>query len=109
MVIFNPEFTNSDNTVRLFDLGHDEYLENTPYDKDHPTYKSLLENMNEITNYDSERMLRDSHELWQWGIVDKDLYTKMKDLGFSLQFYQNLGNFPDLKNFENHAFIFKKD
>ncbi len=65
--------------------------------------------MNEITNYDSERMLRDSHELWQWGIVDKDLYTKMKDLGFSLQFYQNLGNFPDLKNFENHAFIFKKD
>lgn len=108
MVIFNPQFTNSENTLRLTDLGNEEYLENTPYDKDHPTYKSFLEKKNEITHYDPNRTIKDSHVLWQWGIVDKDLYAKMEDLGFSLQFYQNLGNFPNLNNFENHAFIFKK-
>jgi hypothetical protein len=109
IVIYNQQFTNSENTIRLFDLGHDEYFENVPHDKDDPTYISLFENMYEIhPDYQPERIWRDILDVWQWGIVDKDLYVKLKDLGFNLEFYQNLGNFGDLKNFENHVFIFKK-
>ena len=54
------------------------------------------------------RIYRDIHNVWQWGITDSDLIARMESLGFSLQFYKNAGAFGTLKNFENHAFVFSR-
>lgn len=43
------------------------------------------------------------------GIIDDDLFGKMKELGFSLQYDKNGGQFYNLQILENHAFIFKKN
>lgn len=115
-VIYNQQFINSEKTVRLLDLGFEEYFENTPHDKDHPTYKSLFENMDKI-HPQHKRIWRDIHNVWQWGIIDADLCEKMEELGFTLKYYKNDGNFRtlkngkfgNLKNFQNHAFIFQKE
>lgn len=109
MVIFNQQFTNSEDTIRLFDLGYDKYFENIPHNENEPTYKMVFEKMYENHPNYQNRIWRDIQNVFQWGIVDKDLYLKIKDLGFSLEFYQNVGQFLDLKNFENHMFIFKKN
>lgn len=106
-VVLNQQFIKSGKTVRLLDLGFDEYFENVPHDKEHPTYKALFEKMYDI-HPEHKRIWRDIHNVWQWGITDEDLCRRMKDLGFTLQYYKNCGQFGHLKNFQNHAFVFQK-
>jgi hypothetical protein len=54
------------------------------------------------------RIYRDIHNVWQWGIVDVDLIAKMNNLGYSLEYFRDCGSFGDLKKFKNKAFIFYK-
>ncbi len=54
-----------------------------------------------------QRIYRDIHNIWQWGITDEDLIGKMSALGFKLLFYKNAGKLFNLENFESHAFVFK--
>jgi len=105
--IFQPQWVKSKTTVRLLDLGKDDYFANTPHDPCHPTYKALFEKMYEI-NPEHNRIWRDVHNVWQWGISDKDLVDVMEKLGFSLKYHKNCGQFGTLVNFENHAFVFEK-
>ena len=51
---------------------------------------------------------KDIPDVWQWGITNKDLIEKMESLGYKLIFHNNFGQYGNLKNFENHAFIFSK-
>ena len=105
--VFNQQWIGSEKTVRLLDLGRDEYFRNVPHDKEHPTYKSLFEKMNEI-HPQHKRIWRDIHNVWQWGITDHDLIHTMERLGFKMQYFENCGRFGSLPNFENHAFLFQK-
>lgn len=107
-VIYNQQFIASNKTVRLLDLGYEEFFKNVPRAKDNPLYKEVFEKMYEI-HPQHNRIWRDIHNIWQWGVVDDDLFAKMKELGFTLQYYKNCGQFYNLKNFENHAFVFKKN
>lgn len=110
-LIFNPQFIASKSTVRLLDLGEEEYFRNIPHTKDEETYKAVFEKMYEIhprPQYQRQRIYRDIHDIWQWGIVDDDLITRMKNLGFTLQYFKNYGMFSHLTNFENHAFAFSR-
>jgi hypothetical protein len=109
-LIFNQQFIASERTVRLLDLGKEEYLRNVPGNRDAQTYSELFERMYEIhpTWRWDRRIYRNVPNVWQWGITDHDLFNKMKSLGFGLQYYKNCGQFGDLKNFENHAFAFRK-
>jgi hypothetical protein len=97
----------SETTVRLLDLGKEEYFKNVPFSQDSPLYRALFEKMDEM-NAEHQRIWRDIHSVWQWGITDNDLRTKMQDLGFTERYYKNCGQFGTLTNFQNHAFIFKK-
>ena len=106
-IVFNPQFIKSEKTVRLLELDVDEYFENVPHKKDAPLYKALFENMYDI-HPQHNRIWRDIHNVWQWGITNQDLYEKMMDLGFTLQYHKNCGQFGDLKNFQYHAFVFSK-
>ncbi|SHJ20393.1 hypothetical protein SAMN02745216_01199 [Desulfatibacillum alkenivorans DSM 16219] len=106
-VIFNQQWTREGHTVRLLDLGEKEYFANVPHDPEHPNYKGLFDRLDEI-HPQHERKIRDIHNIWQWGISDKDLIAKMEAMGFGLQYYKNCGQFQNLKHFYNHAFVFSK-
>ena len=106
-VVFNQQFLASDRTVRLLDLGEDEYFRNVPHERGHPTYRALFDHPNDI-HPQHGRPWRDIHNVWQWGIVDDDLLAVMKRLGYRLEFFKNCGRFGDLPNFENHAFVFHR-
>jgi hypothetical protein len=105
--VHNPQWTGSENTVRLLDLEREEYFRNVPHDQEHPTYKALFDKMNEI-HPQHKRIWRDIHNVWQWGITDRDLLRTMENLGYKMQYYKNCGRFTSLANFENHAFVFQK-
>lgn len=105
--VFNPQWTASERTLRLLDLGRDEYFRNVPHAPAQPTYKALFEKMYEI-NPEHSRLWRDIHNVWQWGITDHDLIETMLQLDFKMQDYRNCGQFGFLRNFENHAFVFQK-
>jgi hypothetical protein len=105
--VFNQQWTGSEKTVRLLELGRDEYFRNVPHDQEHPTYKALFDKMNDI-HPQYNRLWRDIHNVWQWGITDCDLIQTMKNIGFNMQYYKNCGRFASLPNFENHAFVFQK-
>lgn len=106
-VIFNQQWVGSNSTVRLLDLGEDAYFQNIPYDKNKPPYDNLFQKLNQ-KHPAHDRTWRDVHHIWQWGITDEDLQLKVKSLGFQLQYYKKCGQFGNLKNFENHAFVFNR-
>ena len=106
-VVFNQQWIKSKSTMRLLDLGCEEYFKNVPHDQDHPTYKALFEKMYEI-HPDHQRIWRDIHNVWQWGITDYDLLETIQSFGFTLQYYKNCGGLDSLDNFEDHAFVFQK-
>ncbi len=106
-VVYNQQFTASKTTVRLLDLGKEEYFKNVPFSQDEPLYRALFENMYEL-HPEHQRIWKDIHNVWQWGITDNDLRAEMQALGFTEKYYKNCGQFGTLTNFQNHAFIFKK-
>ena len=109
-VIYNPQFIVSEKTIRLLDLGLEAYCENVPWGKKHPLARRLIESINRVYDLDPryQRKWKDVHYIWQWGITNHDLIETVEGLGFSLVYHRNHGQFGDLENFENHAFIFQK-
>jgi hypothetical protein len=109
-LIHNQQYT-ADQTVRLLDLGEDEYFRNAYHsagaDRQTPPYDRLFEKLDEI-NPKHGRPWRDIHEIWQWGITDDDLVSTLGALGFKLDRFRNLGRFKDLERFERHAFAFSR-
>lgn len=104
-LIYNQQWTGSEQTVRLLDLGEEEYFRNVPHNRRQPNYKHLFEKLDQ-KHPDHDRTWRDVHHIWQWGITDAALESKMSDLGYELKYKKNCGRFGRLPNFENHAFIF---
>ncbi len=106
-IIYNQQWIGSPDTVRLLDLGEDEYFNNVPHERDHGPYSDIFTRLDDIHPV-HQRPWRDIHHIWQWGITDYDLITKLRSIGFRLHFMRNYGPFGPLRNFENHAFIFAR-
>jgi phosphoenolpyruvate synthase/pyruvate phosphate dikinase len=104
-LIVNPQWTHSDCTVRLLDLGKDEYLASVPVQEIHHELFAGLDEMNPKRS----RLWRDVHDVWQWGIVDVDLTAKLADLGFRLIFFNDAGPWRGLPRFANRAFLYVRD
>jgi hypothetical protein len=104
--IFNPQWRQSD-TVRLIDLGVEEYFKNVPHTRDEEPYKSFIEKMF-LVHPQHNKLYRDIHNVWQWGITDNDLINTMENFGFKNIYHENYGQWGNLENFENGAFIFEK-
>lgn len=107
LIIFNQKWIGSNLTVRLLDLGEDEYFQNIPHNRLEKPYNELFQKLNQ-KHPDHDRVWKDVHHIWQWGITDADLLSKVEALGFRMQFYKNCGQFGNLKKFENHAYLFSK-
>ena len=105
LVIYNPQWT-GDKTVRLLELGEDEYLRNVPHS---PTdrHAGLFDRLDEPYPDPDHggRTWRDVHAVWQWGITDRDLISACWDLGYRLEFFRNCGPFDSLPRFEKHALL----
>ena len=106
-IIYNQQYIASPISVRLLDLGKEEYFKNVSHNPEHPTYTSLFARMWEL-NTQHKRIWRDVHHVWQWGITDKDLITTLEQLNFKLEYFCNHGRQKYPSNFEGHSFIFTK-
>ena len=93
--------------LRLLDLGEEEYFQNVPHSKEEKPYNILFQKLNQ-KHPGHDRTWKDVHHIWQWGITDVDLQAKVKSLGFRMQYFKNCGRFGNLKNFENHSYVFSK-
>ncbi len=111
LVIYNQQWTGPE-TVRLLDLGREAYFENVPaheHDEASSVYGPLFERLDQPhPDYKDGRKWRDVHHIWQWGITDLDMITRLAGLGYKLEFFENHGRFGKLPRFENHAMIFVK-
>lgn len=104
-IIYNPQYIGPE-TVRLLDLGEEEYFKNVPHDRNEEPYATVFKKMDEIHPQHGKKY-RDIHNIWQWGIADNDLSGLMAELGYERIYYKNYGKWGSLENFEGHAFIFK--
>jgi hypothetical protein len=107
MLIYNQQYTGAGQSVRLLDLGPEEYFRLLPFARKSRLYQDLFTKLNEI-HPEYERPWRDIHNVWQWGITNHDLCAVMDRLGFELKFHKNHGRFANLHQFEDHAFVFVK-
>jgi len=106
-LIFNQQFTHSEKTIRLMDLGMDEYFSHVKMNRSDPVYQDLILHFNEI-HPTFNKPWKDIHYYWQWGITNNDLISTMNDFGFEMKYHKNCGQFSNFPSFENHAFIFLK-
>ena len=108
-LIFNQQFTGTD-TVRLIDQGPEWYLRHVPCTPgDTLEYRELFERQDEVhPRYSDGRTYRDMHDVWQWGIVDRDLKSKMEEYGFSVIYERDCGPWPGVEEITNKAFVFER-
>lgn len=104
LVIVQPQWVVDDQTVRLLDLGRERYLELVP---DVPEHHEVWDRADEYLP-ERARRYRDVHNIWQWGISDRDLRARAAALGLEQVHYENGGIWQDREGFENHAFVFRR-
>lgn len=100
-VIVHPEMTGAE-TVRLIDLGREEYLRRVP---DEPQARALFDRLDEPHR---GRTWRDAHDVWQWGLTGRDLRAKMDELGYRAVHYHNAGPWLGNPYFDNAAYVFTR-
>jgi hypothetical protein len=102
-VIANPQWER-EATVRLLELGRDEFLEAVP---PWPAHTQVFDRLDEW-HPAHQRPYRDAIDVWQWGITDADLKMKMEGLGFSLEREWKLNPHAEAEGFVNKAFVFSR-
>jgi hypothetical protein len=102
-VIANPQWERDEGTVRLTDLGREEFLAAVPPWQSH---KELFDHLAEPDG--ARHRHRVPTDVWQWGITDGDLAAKLEDLGFSLDREWRLKPPPGTDGFANRAFVFRR-
>jgi hypothetical protein len=107
IAIFNQQYVLGDNSVRLTSLSLKDYIAIAPRGREE-LYRYVYAHGDEI-HPTYNKPWRDIHNIFQWGITDKDIRTQMKSLGFREVYFKNCGKFSNLPAFENHAFIFVRD
>ena len=100
IVVVQPQWRGSDDTVRLLDLGSDRYHANIPPEQP-PLDFATLDDID--PRYD--RPVRDIHEIWQWGITARDLVAAAKEHGLRPVHYEDGGTWHGLPRFVTEAFV----
>ena len=104
-IVANPQWTGPE-TIRLLDLGKEEFLRNVLADPgQHQLHHDVFQNADEPDVFG--KRLWDSTAIWQWGITDEGLDEAMQKLGFRRSFRETLPS--DLPQFEDRSFVYIKD
>lgn len=106
-LIYNQQWVRGTGTVRLLDLGEEEYFRNIPHSREESLYSDIFSRFPE--KLDENRTYRDCPAIWQWGITDEDLIDTMKSLEYTMVYYKDCGRFGDLPSFRDRAFIFARE
>lgn len=104
-IIANPQWTRSEETIRLLDLGRAGFLDAVPTSKNHDEIFDRLDEWFDLF----DRPYRDAMHIWQWGVTGPDLIAKMGELGFRMDYYARLNPFWDANGFVNMSFVFSRD
>jgi hypothetical protein len=107
--IVQPQW-NGPETLRLLDLGEQDYIAAIPGGEaaHGSVYDGLFARLDDF-NEQRGRPWRDVHDIWQWGITDRDLSAHMAELGFGLRLFENTGPWRGLERFHESAFLFDRD
>ena len=106
-IIYNQMFIGAEETIRLIDLGLDKYLENTPYNGQEEFIHDFFSKFDQ-KHPDHNKLYRDVHHYWQWGITPPDMISVAWRNNFRADYIVNYGNAGNLPLFENHGFLFSK-
>jgi hypothetical protein len=107
VVIYNQQYVLDTASVRLTALPLNEYLALAPREGE-DLYRHVYAHGDE-KHPKYGKPWRDIHNIFQWGITDRDLRATMTNAGFQEVFYRNYGRFSTLTAFENHGFVFVKE
>lgn len=100
-VVVQPQLRGEE-TIRLIDLGREEYLRMVP---ENDVHDLLFDRLDEPHR---GRTWRDVHDVWQWGITDSDLIATAEGLGYDLVHHVNEGPWLGNTYFDNVAFVFTR-
>jgi hypothetical protein len=103
VVVVQPQWVGA-RTVRLLDLGREEYLANVPAEQIPVDFDALDE-----VHPRYGKPVRDIHEIWQWGITDDDLVGVATAHGLRPVYYEDVGQWGDLPAFAARAFVFLRE
>jgi len=98
-LIVAPQW-DGEKTIRLFDLGKDEYFKQVPHE---PTYGKHYPKLFGPQHHEVENV----SNIWQWGITDKDLIDVMHQMDFHLTFYAQHEQWGKSR-FMDTSFIFER-
>lgn len=96
LAVYNPQFF-GERSLRLLDLGEEEYFNLVPHSKNGPYYEDLFTPLEQ----------RDTAAVWQWGISDKDLISTLNQFDFRLS-YSVDGEYWPNRAFRSKGFIFQR-
>ena len=86
-------------TIRFPDLSADEYIERVYTHDPEPVHGWYARH--EEFNDEQQKLWRDVHNFWQWGITAKDLIGTLWDLGYGIDAFENVGlfdpRFPEIE------------
>jgi hypothetical protein len=108
VAIVQPQW-NGPQTVRLLELGEEEYMAAIPEGEaaHGSVYDGLFGRLDQV-NEQRGRRWRNVHDIWQWGITDRELIARMAELGFGLRLFENTGPWRGLERFHEGAFVFDR-
>jgi hypothetical protein len=106
MVVYNQQYVLGEEAVRLTDLPLSRYLEIA---SGRPAFAAHVYAHAEEIHPQHRKRWKDIHSITQWGISDRALRGVMARLGYEEVYFKNYGRFLDLRAFENHAFVFRKN
>jgi hypothetical protein len=88
LIIYNQNWLGKD-TVRFIDFGLEGYLRRVPNTNEARTREWFAQH--DEFRHEQDRLWRDVHNFWQWGITEKDLVGELWDLGYKIDRLANYG------------------
>ncbi len=103
-VIYNQQYVQGPEPLRLTDLPYEEYVA-IASDHADELIRQVYGHREEIHPV-YQKPWKDIHNITQWGITDEALRAAMARLGYREAYFKKFGMFVGLPAFEEHAFVF---
>lgn len=107
LIIYNQNWLKDRNTVRFVDQGFEWFRDNVFF-TDEKNLKRWFEQHHEL-DVAQQKLKRDAHNYWQWGITPNDMIDLLYTHGFDLAFMKDYGPFSPRKPWiVNHGMVFAR-
>jgi hypothetical protein len=107
ILIHNPMWTVGSETLRLPDHGFEWFKANVVYQNE-ARLKDWFDRFDEFDGEQNKKK-KDVHNFWQFGITQRDLLSRMMDLGFSCEYHSHFKSRVGKPWIQNFGYIFRKE